>query len=100
MNGSSTEPTGQALALAPPSWEDLVTSALLGTDRRPPAAAVPGREAPVALLDAAAVVTLLRRAGLRPASAARRPEPAPEDTRPALPAAAARRLALLLADRS
>ncbi|SOD84326.1 DUF5691 domain-containing protein [Streptomyces sp. Ag109_G2-15] len=100
MNGSSTEPTGQALAPAPPSWEDLVTSALLGTDRRPPAAAVPGREAPVALLDAAAVVTLRRRAGLRPASAARRPEPAPEDTRPALPAAAARRLALLLADRS
>ncbi|MEU1704549.1 DUF5691 domain-containing protein [Streptomyces sp. NPDC005706] len=80
-------------------WEELVTTALLGTDRRPPAAAA-GREAPVALLDAAAVATVRRRAGLRPGRAARRPEPAPEDLRPALPAAAARRLAALLADRS
>ncbi|MEU7422625.1 DUF5691 domain-containing protein [Streptomyces sp. NPDC040750] len=87
---------------APPaaSWEDLVTNALLGTDRRPPAQGAPGRAAPVALLDAAAVATVRRRAGLRPGRAARRPEPAPEDPRPALPPAAARRLALLLADRS
>ncbi|MFJ5835664.1 DUF5691 domain-containing protein [Streptomyces shenzhenensis] len=80
-------------------WEDLVTTALLGTDRRPPAGGAPGRAAPVALLDAAAVETVRRRAGLRPATAARRPEPAAEDPRPALPAAAARRLTLLLADR-
>ncbi|MEU1463461.1 DUF5691 domain-containing protein [Streptomyces sp. NPDC005727] len=80
-------------------WEELVTTALLGTDRRPPAAAA-GREAPMALLDAAAVATVRRRAGLRPGRAARRPEPAPDDPRPALPAAAARRLATLLADRS
>ncbi|MEU0252726.1 hypothetical protein ABZ299_09455, partial [Streptomyces sp. NPDC006184] len=32
------------------SWEDLVTAALLGTDRRAPAYGVPGRTAPVALL--------------------------------------------------
>ncbi|MFF3875391.1 DUF5691 domain-containing protein [Streptomyces sp. NPDC001978] len=81
------------------AWEDLVTTALLGTDRRTPAVGAPGREAPVALLDAAAVATVRRRAGLRPASAARRPEPAAEDPRPALPPAAERRLALLLADR-
>ncbi|MGW2747543.1 DUF5691 domain-containing protein [Streptomyces sp. NPDC001450] len=98
MHAASTATAGQALV--PSSWENLVTTALLGTDRRPPVAAGPGREAPVALLDAAAVTTLRRRAGLRPGPAARRPEPAPEDPRPALPAAAARRLALLLADRS
>ncbi|WP_367321260.1 DUF5691 domain-containing protein [Streptomyces sp. HUAS ZL42] len=92
MNGTST-PVDSA------RWEDLVTTALLGTDRRTPAGSEPGREAPLALLDAAAVETVRRRAGLRPAPAARRPEPAPDDPRPALPAAAARRLAMLLADR-
>ncbi|MFL4948610.1 DUF5691 domain-containing protein [Streptomyces sp. MMS24-I31] len=81
------------------AWEELVTTALLGTDRRTPPGGAPGREAPVALLDAAAVQTVRRRAGLRPARAAERPEPAPADPRPPLPAAAARRLALLLAGR-
>ncbi|MFH9062063.1 DUF5691 domain-containing protein [Streptomyces coeruleorubidus] len=81
------------------AWEGLVTTALLGTDRRTPPGAGPGPEAPVALLDAAAVETVRRRAGLRPARAAERPQPAPEDPRPPLPPAAARRLALLLADR-
>ncbi|MFG2458853.1 DUF5691 domain-containing protein [Streptomyces sp. NPDC048523] len=81
------------------AWEELVTSALLGTARRTPPGIPPGPEAPVALLDAAAVETVRRRAGLRPARAAQRPQPAPEDPRPSLPAAAARRLAMLLADR-
>ncbi|MGW7661496.1 DUF5691 domain-containing protein [Streptomyces sp. NPDC054756] len=81
------------------AWEELVTAALLGTDRRTPPGCPPGQEAPVALLDRAAVETVRRRAGLRPARAADRPRPAPEDPRPALPPAAARRLALLLADR-
>ncbi|MDH2389482.1 DUF5691 domain-containing protein [Streptomyces sp. HNM0663] len=83
-------------------WEDLVTSALLGTDRRavPGAAAAPGKDAPVALLDAAALQTVRRRAGLLPAPAAPLPEPAPHDPRPGLPAAARRRLAQLLADRA
>ncbi|MGY6025599.1 DUF5691 domain-containing protein [Streptomyces spinosirectus] len=84
----------------PGAWEELVTTALLGTERRTPPGGAPGREAPVALLDAAAVETVRRRAGLRPARAAGRPEPAAEDPRPALPAAAARRLALLLTDRA
>ncbi|CAL9556689.1 hypothetical protein SUDANB176_04559 [Streptomyces sp. enrichment culture] len=83
----------------PDTWEDLVTTALLGTDRRTPAGCAPGPEAPVALLDAAAVATVRRRAGLRPARAAERPQPAPEDPRPPLPPAAARRLTLLLSDR-
>lgn len=81
------------------AWEGLVTTALLGTDRRTPPGTAPGQDAPVALLDAAAVETVRRRAGLRPARAAQRPRPAPADGRPPLPAAAARRLAMLLADR-
>ncbi|WP_210591438.1 DUF5691 domain-containing protein [Streptomyces sp. GESEQ-35] len=81
------------------AWEELVTAALLGTERRTPPGSSPGRDAPVALLDAAAVETVRRRAGLRPARAAERPEPAPEDPRPELPGAAARRLSVLLADR-
>ncbi|SFY50856.1 DUF5691 domain-containing protein [Streptomyces sp. F-1] len=97
MNGNTTDGSGASPAGA---WEDLVTAALLGTDRRPPARLAPGRPAPVALLDAAAEITVRRRAGLRPARAGRRPERAPGDPRPALPAAAARRLAVLLADRA
>ncbi|MEU9476405.1 DUF5691 domain-containing protein [Streptomyces sp. NPDC048191] len=97
MNGTSGD---RDTAPATSSWEDLVTSALLGTDRRPGAYGGPGRQAPLALLDEAAVATVRRRAGLRPARAARRPDPAPGDPRPALPVAAARRLTTLLADRS
>lgn len=82
-------------------WEELVTSALLGTDRRPPASGTIAADgAPAALLDAAALRTVRRRAGLRPAPAAPRPEPAADDPRPPLPPAARRRLAQLLADRS
>ncbi|MFI9648500.1 DUF5691 domain-containing protein [Streptomyces sp. NPDC052040] len=80
-------------------WEELVTVALLGTDRRTPPWAPGGREAPTALLDLAAVETVRRRAGLRPAPAGTRPEPAAPDPRPLLPPAAARRLTLLLSDR-
>ncbi|MFD5647642.1 hypothetical protein ACFWIP_39180, partial [Streptomyces anulatus] len=50
------------------SWEELVTSALLGTDRRPPTprgGPVPA-DAAAALLDAAALHTVRQRAGLLP----------------------------------
>ncbi|MGW2644784.1 DUF5691 domain-containing protein [Streptomyces sp. NPDC001393] len=98
---NATTPSADTAPTAPAvSWEDLVTAALLGTDRRAAAYAGSGREAPLALLDQAAVATVRRRAWLRPARAAARPDPAPEDRRPALPPAAARRLATLLADRS
>ncbi|MFD4545296.1 DUF5691 domain-containing protein [Streptomyces sp. NPDC058466] len=91
--------SASASAPAGGSWEELVTVAMLGTERRTPPGWAPGREAPVALLDAAAVETLRQRAGVRPARAATRPEPAARDPRAALPPAAARRLAMLLADR-
>ncbi|GLV73135.1 DUF5691 domain-containing protein, partial [Streptomyces hygroscopicus] len=83
------------------SWDDLVAAALLGTERRtPPVAPRPGQDAPSALLDAAALSTVRRRAGLRPAPARPGPGRAPEDPRPMLPVAARGRLATLLADRS
>ncbi|MDH6623632.1 hypothetical protein M2271_001424 [Streptomyces sp. LBL] len=86
-------------APAPGAWEELVTAALLGTERRTPPGCPPGPDAPPALLDAAAVETVRRRAGLRPGRAARLPEPVVEDPRQPLPPAAAGRLAMLLADR-
>ncbi|MEV8060935.1 DUF5691 domain-containing protein [Streptomyces antimycoticus] len=83
------------------SWDDLVAAALLGTERRTsPVAPRPGQDVPSALLDAAALSTVRRRAGLRPAPARPGPGRAPEDPRPALPTAARSRLAMLLADRS
>ncbi|MFJ8358841.1 DUF5691 domain-containing protein [Streptomyces sp. NPDC093984] len=91
-------PAPQGTSPAVP-WEELVTVALLGTDRRTPPWLPPGPQAPAALLDLAAVETVRRRAGLRPAPAGPRPEPAAADLRPPLPPAAARRLALLLSDR-
>ncbi|MFF9777193.1 DUF5691 domain-containing protein [Streptomyces sp. NPDC013978] len=98
MTGTTGDPslTAATSALA---WEELVTTALLGTDRRTPPGAVSGREAPVALLDAAAVATVGRRAGIRPVRAAARPAPAAPDPRPPLPPAATRRLTTLLTDR-
>src|SRR5690349_10979130 len=68
-------------ARIPGSWEELVTCALLGTKRRTPPGGATGRDAPGALLDAAAVRTVGRRAGLSPARAGRRPPPAPADPR-------------------
>ena len=95
-------------------WSELVTAALLGTDRRPLGSAPE-------LLDQAALRAVQRRAGLRPGPAAadpaanaghagEGPDPgdgprggpgsspaeAPEDDRPALPEPARRRLGMLL----
>ncbi|MFI6642221.1 DUF5691 domain-containing protein [Streptomyces sp. NPDC050504] len=86
--------TADADTGATASWEELVTSALLGTDRRT------GAGSPAELLDAAAMQTLRRRAGLLPAPAPALPESAPRDPRPPLPEAARRRLVHLLAGRA
>lgn len=93
-------------------WDALVTAALLGTRRRAPdVAALPaavagyaatmadtgdGADPAVRLLDAAALATVYRRAGRRPASAPPPLPVAPDDTAPPVGAAAAARLAGLL----
>ncbi|WP_438873682.1 DUF5691 domain-containing protein, partial [Streptomyces alkaliterrae] len=82
---------GTTAEAEPASWEELVTAALLGAERRRP----PGGS-PRALLDRAAVATVRARAGLRPAAARTRPEPAAPDPRGPLPAAAVARLEHLL----
>jgi len=98
LTRTSTAPAAESAHV---SWDDLVAAALLGTERRtPPVAVRPGQDTPSALLDAAALSTVRRRAGLRPAHARPGPAPAPEDPRPPLPPAARSRLAMLLADRS
>ncbi|MCD9595276.1 hypothetical protein LUV28_47000, partial [Streptomyces sp. 8ZJF_21] len=65
MSTTATTATTSTTSVA--SWDDLVAAALLGTERRtPPVAPRPGQDAPSALLDAAALSTVRRRAGLRP----------------------------------
>lgn len=93
-------------------WAELRTTALLGTDRRPlPAAsgstaltaaagAVDRTDPAAALLELAALATVRRRAGLLAAEAPPAGPPVEPDGRPALPAAAARRLAVLTASRA
>ncbi|MGI4895161.1 MAG: DUF5691 domain-containing protein, partial [Janthinobacterium lividum] len=99
------------------SWDDLVTSALLGTDRRPPAlvglpaevrALLPGgdevegvaADEAARLLTAAALATAYRRAGaLRTVPLTPPPAPAAPETRPVLGSAAAASLLSLLAGR-
>lgn len=82
-------------------WDDLVGSALLGTERRRPAiVAGDADEAAAGLLDAAAAGVVRRRAGVLPGVARERPALAPPDGRPPLPEAAQRRMGRLLADRT
>ncbi|WP_308164117.1 DUF5691 domain-containing protein [Nonomuraea sediminis] len=70
------------------SWEDLVSTALVGTDRRPYGAD---------LLADAAVEVVRRRAGRRPAAPGHEADVAPEEEREAVGRAAARRLVRILA---
>lgn len=91
-----------------PLGEDLVTAALMGTARRAPdLATVPGAAGDLArridetdpagaLLDAAALVAITRRAGTPARDATATLTPAPPETLAPVPPAAAQRLAALL----
>jgi Family of unknown function (DUF5691) len=79
------------------TWPELLSTALVGTDRRPVLAPEPGVETDEALtlLDAAAAWSVYRRAGAPPVSDVDRPSPAPPEPWPvAVPAATARLAAL------
>ncbi len=71
------------------TWDELVATATVGTDRRP-------GQAPVEVLELAAAATAYRRAGALPVTGLPRPAPAPPETAPLAPAPAVRRLAGLL----
>ncbi|WP_444544827.1 DUF5691 domain-containing protein, partial [Streptomyces albospinus] len=75
---TATPPVPRHPSASPVPWPELVSAALLGAERRtPPVSVRPGQSAAAALLDAAAVSTVRRRAALRPAPAGGRPAPAP-----------------------
>jgi Family of unknown function (DUF5691) len=82
------------------SWRELVSTALLGTERRDVIAAAPlevSRETPEEeLLARAAVTVVYRRAGMRPQAGATLLPQAPSETLPRCSPAAALRLSLIL----
>jgi hypothetical protein len=82
------------------SWDELVSTALLGTARREPTAAAPlaivRESAEEQLLARAAVTAVYRRAGARPATGPRPLESAPPETLPLCSPRAALRLAGIL----
>lgn len=101
--------TGVVSTTLAEQWAALVSAALLGTDRRPAPPAPPGPLADLtpggidvddgsAVLDQIAMITAMRRAGVRPAPAAALLVPAPEDARPLCGTAAVDRLHDLLAE--
>lgn len=82
------------------TWSELVSTALLDTERRAPVAPAPlevERASPEEqLLARAAAITVYRRAGARPRTGFRPLEPAPAETLPLCSEAAAVRLATIL----
>jgi hypothetical protein len=82
---------------------DLLSAALVGTERRPydggaVGEVVLGGRGPGGLLEGAAVALAYARAGVTPVPGRVPIEPAPEESAPQVPVAAAHRLALLLSD--
>ncbi|GLI02877.1 SWIM zinc finger family protein [Phytohabitans aurantiacus] len=94
-------PSGDRRGPALPA--ELLSTALVGTERRPfTGATVDGLRldggGPGALLEGAAVALAYRRAGTLPAAGRVPIEPAPEESATVIPRAAAHRLALLVTD--
>jgi hypothetical protein len=90
-------------------WGALASAALLGTARRPPPPPLPGvlcdlladrlaGDDASEALDQVAVLTVVRRAGVRPNPATAALLPCPDDPRPPTPPAASARLAGLLTE--
>jgi hypothetical protein len=90
------------------AWQELVSAALVGTERRTPSlpevtgplgdalSDTDAGRSPAGVLDAAALLTGYRRAGVLSVPGLPRPTPSPPEDRPEVSAAAARRLAGLL----
>ncbi len=101
-----------AVATAAPvalQWSEMLTVALLGTDRREPPAPAAGLPADLAadeprdspsqrMLQQAAAITVLRRAGLRPAAPVAECSSPPPDRRPITPASATHTWRRIVAD--
>jgi hypothetical protein len=90
-----------------PAWSGLVSAALLGTERTGGTISVPAaaaslvgeREPERAILAAAGILAVRRRAGRQPeADPSPAPEPAPEDPRPMLPPEPARLFGVTVTD--
>jgi hypothetical protein len=82
-----------------PAWPDVLAAALVGTDRRPLAVPASTSDDPAtALLDAAGVLTLYRRAGASQATGLTLPPPSPVDSAPLVPPKSVARLGDLVAD--
>jgi hypothetical protein len=99
--GSARSPPGHRRG--PQLPPDLLSAALVGTERRPYSGVAVGGvllagQGPAGLLEDAAVAVAYARAGVTPERGRLPIEPAPEESSPQVPAAAAHRLALLLSD--
>jgi hypothetical protein len=82
-----------------PAWPDVLAAALVGTDRRPLAVPASTSDDPAtALLDAAGVLTLYRRAGAAPTTGLPLPPPSPVDSAPLVPPRSVARLGDLVAE--
>lgn len=100
MNATTNEHQNRPLETERGSWAELVSAALVGTDRRAfvPDAAIPSDGDPAqALLRQAMLVAIPALTGARPARyEGPPPEPAPADDRPLIPLAAQLRLRAVL----
>ncbi|MEV7228456.1 DUF5691 domain-containing protein [Polymorphospora sp. NPDC051019] len=86
------------MTTATPAWTEVMSTALVGTDRTGPPTWVPPTAPDPAsgLLEVAALLAVSRRAGRTPEREVARPEPAADEARPTVGKAAGNRLTRLL----